>query len=121
MSRFSDYEASAITPQFTLLKKLNAILKYLRLNAEQGTKLYKHILTFTSSSLTPTGQQTAIIISTFPDKITTNIKEGYVSSLIFGEYNGTPMSFIPVGDLQLFSNSGNLYSITITSDEVEPL
>ena len=30
MSKFTDYEASAITPQYTLLKKLNAILEYLR-------------------------------------------------------------------------------------------
>lgn len=43
---FLDYEASYITPQKTLLKKLNKILEYLE---EKGfTKLYLHTISFNS-------------------------------------------------------------------------
>lgn len=45
---FIDYEASYITPQKTLLKKQNEILKYLR-NTNQ-LKLYKHLVSFTDDS-----------------------------------------------------------------------
>ena len=44
--KFTDYEASYITPQKTLLKKLDEILKFLRLlNPEIITKVYMHQLT----------------------------------------------------------------------------
>ena len=43
---FLDYEASYITPQKTLLKKLNEVLKYLE---EKGfTKLYLHTISYNS-------------------------------------------------------------------------
>lgn len=40
---FLDYESSYITPQKTLLKKLNAILKYLE-NYNPKAKLYRHVI-----------------------------------------------------------------------------
>lgn len=46
---FLDYEASYITPQKTLLKKLNEVLKYLKEHTElvdNGSKIYKHNFTF---------------------------------------------------------------------------
>ena len=50
--KFSDYEASHITPQMTLLKKINEILKFLRTaDINQITrKLYLHTITFTDSN-----------------------------------------------------------------------
>ena len=44
--KFEDYEASYITPQKTLLKKLNEVLKYLRLNDPEVRTLYKHTINF---------------------------------------------------------------------------
>lgn len=46
MSKFTDYEASYITPQKTLLKKFNEVLKFLRTYGNSGTKLYKHQITY---------------------------------------------------------------------------
>lgn len=43
MSKFSDYLASNITPQMTLLEKMNEILNYLKEN--EITTLYVHKLT----------------------------------------------------------------------------
>ena len=40
---FEDYEASYITPQKTLLQKLNAILKYLE-TYNPKAKLYRHVI-----------------------------------------------------------------------------
>lgn len=40
--KFTDYCASNITPQMTLLEKLNAIIKYLKENSPSGTHLFIH-------------------------------------------------------------------------------
>ena len=40
MSRFSDYLASAITPQMTLLEKFNALLKYLEEEDLRKSEIY---------------------------------------------------------------------------------
>ena len=57
MSKFSDYKASFIDTQATLLGKMNAIIKFLEEN-ETGTKFYEHKLVFTK-------QGSANIIVTF--------------------------------------------------------
>lgn len=46
MSNFSDYESSHITPQMTLLKKFNEVLKYLREFHGIKQNLYLHILDY---------------------------------------------------------------------------
>lgn len=41
MSKFSDYESSHITPQYTLLEKFNEVLKFLR-DFEPDRQIYSH-------------------------------------------------------------------------------
>lgn len=45
--KFSEYLASFITPQMTLLEKFNAMCKYLKEN--DTTPLYKHTINFSDS------------------------------------------------------------------------
>ena len=49
--RFTDYCASNITPQMTLLEKLNAIITFLKNYDEEQTHLYLHKYSFTLGTL----------------------------------------------------------------------
>lgn len=50
--KFSEYLASHITPQMTLLEKFNALLKYLEeYDTLEFTKIYKHIFVLQDNSL----------------------------------------------------------------------
>lgn len=44
---FDDYNASEITPQYTLLKKFNKILDWLKGTKKDTQQMYKHHITFT--------------------------------------------------------------------------
>lgn len=60
--KFEDYEASHVTPQKTLLKKFNEVLKYLRKEYD-GSIFYIHKIHFTISTL----NTWIFIISTFKE------------------------------------------------------
>lgn len=50
--KFSEYLASYITPQMTLLEKFNALLKYLKEDEKLDfTKMYKHIFVLQDDTL----------------------------------------------------------------------
>ena len=68
--KFTDYEASHITPQMTLLKKFNEVLKYLRGGKFQP--LFLHKITYSQN---PLGK--IYLVNTNPDNLTNNL-EGLV-------------------------------------------
>lgn len=47
---FVDYESSHITPQMTLLKKFNEVLKFLRQSKEYNSQFYLHQIKFNNGS-----------------------------------------------------------------------
>lgn len=69
--KFIDYEASHITPQGTLLKKVNEILKYLR--GDNYRPLFLHKISYSSN---PLGK--IYLVNTNPQNLTNDL-EGLVN------------------------------------------
>ena len=77
--KFSEYLASFITPQMTLLEKFNALCKYLEEhNFFEGTVLYCHII-----NLDEEGNSTVKIISTRKEPYTNQIVDLWENDALF--------------------------------------
>lgn len=125
---FKDYEASYITPQKTLLKKLNAILKYLeKVDLNFETKLYKHKINLIHTN--PSSSEIYEIIDNIPsyeDLSLENIKEIYQNciSMVYLYTQSTNEYVSQVTNIKLTSAGRfdiyNLVGITTSSHSYTP-
>ena len=136
--KWSSYKASNITPQMTLLEKLNAILKYL----DNEQKLYVHNLKCSGVTLGSTVNVFIKLINTYDDKFSSfdklvenfnsgncikasylNSDEKYLEILQFYQPEGVLITSIVITDTTKSKgiNVIPFESITILEEEVEEL
>lgn len=126
MSRFSDYESSHITPQMTLLKKLNEILKYLReIDVESGTRIYKHKLQIENMdpiiihSTISRPFESGIDVYNNLNHIIEDLKSGFCYKINSSGFNCISISSQGYFDDYLYDFSGHLAGGTVGFDSDE--
>lgn len=120
--KFTDYEASFITPQMTLLEKFNAVLKFLEENDKTYTQLYTHKITLNDMTIIRIVNNRDTQMNIFTTEMIGNINNALNAtvdnySCFHAKYSGH-IELLYINNSNLIV-SKSLYGLSIQSYEIE--